>query len=112
LERHVVFANAECLLVAAAQARQHQPAARPNRLTEAHCFFQIGPVVPNSIYPCHLFAPVKSKLAGLLKRIDPSYNLTPADVYFGCGLAILDQRARIKRQTIEHRRLQHRKLAA
>lgn len=39
-------------------------------------------------------------------------NLTPADVYFGRGPAILAERARIKRQTIEHRRLQHRKLAA
>ena len=39
-------------------------------------------------------------------------NLTPADVYFGRGPTILAQRARIKQQTIEHRRLQHRKLAA
>ena len=39
-------------------------------------------------------------------------NLTPADVYFGRGPTILAQRAQIKRQTIEHRRLQHRKLAA
>ena len=39
-------------------------------------------------------------------------NLTPADVYFGRGPAILAQRARIKRLTIEHRRLQHRKRAA
>jgi putative transposase len=39
-------------------------------------------------------------------------NLTPADVYFGRGPAILAERARIKRQTIDHRRLQHRKLAA
>ena len=39
-------------------------------------------------------------------------NLTPADVYFGRGPAILAERARIKRQTIQHRRLQHRKLAA
>jgi transposase InsO family protein len=39
-------------------------------------------------------------------------NLTPADVYFGRGHAILRTRERIKRKTIEHRRLQHRKTAA
>ena len=39
-------------------------------------------------------------------------NLTPADVYFGRGQTILLQRERIKRQTIETRRLQHRKSAA
>jgi putative transposase len=41
-----------------------------------------------------------------------SNNLTPADAYFGRAAAIIKQRERIKRQTIEHRRLQHRKLAA
>ncbi len=39
-------------------------------------------------------------------------NLTPADVYFGRGQAILNNRERIKRKTIETRRLQHRKFAA
>lgn len=39
-------------------------------------------------------------------------NLTPADVYFGRGRTILLERERIKRKTIEHRRLQHRKAAA
>ena len=39
-------------------------------------------------------------------------NLTPADVYFGRGNAILKQRERIKRKTIETRRLHHRKSAA
>ena len=39
-------------------------------------------------------------------------NLTPADVYFGRGQAILKQRERIKRKTMETRRLQHRKYAA
>lgn len=39
-------------------------------------------------------------------------NLTPADVYFGRGQAILLERERIKRKTIEQRRLHHRKLAA
>jgi transposase InsO family protein len=39
-------------------------------------------------------------------------NLTPADVYFGRGQAILSQRERIKRKTFENRRLHHRKSAA
>jgi putative transposase len=39
-------------------------------------------------------------------------NLTPADVYFGRGQTILLQRERIKRNTFEQRRLQHRKTAA
>ena len=39
-------------------------------------------------------------------------NVTPADAYFGRAPPIIKQRERIKRQTIEYRRLQHRKLAA
>ena len=39
-------------------------------------------------------------------------NLTPADVYFGRGQAILQQRERIKKNTIETLRLLHRKAAA
>jgi transposase InsO family protein len=39
-------------------------------------------------------------------------NLTPADVYFGRGQTILIKREKIKRQTIEYRRLQHCKSAA
>lgn len=39
-------------------------------------------------------------------------NVTPADAYFGRAAAIIKQRERIKQQTIEHRRLQHRKFAA
>ena len=39
-------------------------------------------------------------------------NLTPADVYFGRGQAILMNRERIKRQTIATRRLLHRRQAA
>ena len=34
-------------------------------------------------------------------------NLTPADVYFGRAQTILTERERIKRQTIQQRRLQH-----
>ena len=39
-------------------------------------------------------------------------NLTPADVYFGRGQTILLQREKIKRRTIELRRLHHAKSAA
>ncbi|WP_148309194.1 IS3 family transposase [Sphingopyxis fribergensis] len=39
-------------------------------------------------------------------------NVTPADAYFGRAAAIIERRERIKRKTLEHRRLQHRKLAA
>jgi len=39
-------------------------------------------------------------------------NVTPADVYFGRDKAILKQRERIKRKTLEARRLHHRKHAA
>jgi putative transposase len=39
-------------------------------------------------------------------------NVTPADVYFGRDKAILKQRERIKRKTLEARRLHHRRQAA
>ncbi len=39
-------------------------------------------------------------------------NLTPADVYFGRGQDILTERERIKRRTIQERRLQHHLQAA
>ena len=39
-------------------------------------------------------------------------NLTPADVYFGRGHAILAERERIKKQTIQNRRLIHQLNAA
>lgn len=39
-------------------------------------------------------------------------NVTPADAYFGRASAVLERRRKIKRKTIAHRRLQHRKIAA
>ena len=39
-------------------------------------------------------------------------NLTPADVYFGRGLAILKRRETIKRKTIEQRRRLHQQAIA
>jgi len=43
---------------------------------------------------------------------DSLNNVTPADAYFGRAAAIIRPCVRTKRRTIEHRRLQHRKLAA
>lgn len=39
-------------------------------------------------------------------------NVTPSDVYFGRDKAILQQGERIKRKTLETRRLHHRQRAA
>ena len=39
-------------------------------------------------------------------------NLTPADVYFGRGQAILERREKIKRKTIEQRRRLHQQASA
>jgi putative transposase len=39
-------------------------------------------------------------------------NVTPLDVYFGRHEAILKQRERIKRKTLETRRLHHNRRAA
>jgi putative transposase len=39
-------------------------------------------------------------------------NLTPTDVFFGRGQAILEERERIKKLTIQNRRLQHQLKAA
>ena len=47
------------------------------------------------------------------KRLHESLNnLTPADVYFGRGQAILEERESIKKITIQNRRLQHQLKAA
>ena len=39
-------------------------------------------------------------------------NVTPADAYFGRAPVIIKGRERIKRETLEYRRLQHREIAA
>jgi len=39
-------------------------------------------------------------------------NVTPADIYFGRDKDILREREKIKKQTIQYRRLQHQKQAA
>ncbi len=48
----------------------------------------------------------------LQKKSSGKEKLAPADAYFGRADTIIKQRERINKQTIERRRLQHRKLAA
>jgi putative transposase len=43
---------------------------------------------------------------------EPAINLTPADVYFGRGQAILERREKLKRKTIEQRRRLHQQAIA
>ncbi|MEP3047145.1 MAG: hypothetical protein ABJP14_10165 [Roseibium sp.] len=50
--------------------------------------------------------------ASIAERHESLGNLTPADVYFGRGEAILLERESIKRNTINQRRLQYRNQAA
>lgn len=66
----------------------------------------------------HLPGELEARIAGFVehynhRRAHESLdNLTPADVYFGRGRAILLERERIKRQTIQQRRLLHHSQAA
>ena len=71
-------------------------------------------LLENYYLPGDLENQIKAFVAGYNHRryhesID---NLTPADVYFGRGHTILLERERIKRKTIQTRRLLHRKQAA
>src|SRR5215831_10049497 len=59
------------------------------RLGTASCFTSLSPDYNNCRYH---------------ESLD---NLTPADVYFGRGQAILERREKIKRKTIEQRRRLH-----
>jgi putative transposase len=71
-------------------------------------------LLENYFLPGHLEAQIEAFVAHYNhQRYHESLNnLTPADVYFGRREAILMERERIKRQTIQTRRLQHQMQAA
>jgi putative transposase len=71
-------------------------------------------LLENYYLPGDLQAQIEAFVADYnLRRYHESIdNLTPADVYFGRGPTILEERERIKRQTIANRRLQHQLQAA
>jgi protein-disulfide isomerase len=58
------------------------------------------------------FAADKQGKYGAFHQALMLYHGSLTDAYFGRAADILRQRANIKRQTIQHRRLQHRKIAA
>jgi hypothetical protein len=57
-------------------------------------------------------SPEQSKEARFHADHESLGNLTPADVYFGRGTKILNMTEKIKRETIQKRRLTHFKFAA
>jgi putative transposase len=71
-------------------------------------------LLENYYLPGDLEAQIGSFVAhyNYLRYHESIANLTPADVYFGRGQTILLERERIKRQTIQNRRLHHRGQAA
>jgi transposase InsO family protein len=66
-------------------------------------------LLENYYLPGELEARIKAFVAyyNHLRYHESIDNLTPADVYFGRGQTILLERERIKRKTIQHRRLLH-----
>ena len=71
-------------------------------------------LLENYYLPGHLEASIGDFVThyNYLRYHESIANLTPADVYFGRGQTILLERERIKRQTIQNRRLHHRDQAA
>jgi transposase InsO family protein len=67
---------------------------------------------------CHLPGDLEQQIEAFVEHYghqryrESLNNVTPADAYFGRAQYIIKQRERIKRKTIEYRRLQHRKIAA
>jgi hypothetical protein len=56
--------------------------------------------------------PAEKLVRDIRRYYESLNNLIPADVYFGGGQTILLERQRIKRKTIQHRRLMHQQNAA
>ena len=82
---------------------EHRPRSLKNRI-----------LLENYYLPCDLEASIDKFVDHYNHRRyhESLSNLTPADVYFGRGQTILLERERIKRNTIQKRRLQHQKKAA
>ena len=69
-------------------------------------------LLENYFLPGDLEAQIEAFVDHYKRYHESINNVTPADVYFGRVKAILKQRERIKRKTLEARRLHHRQHAA
>ena len=103
-------------------ARQTRHAAYPRRALSSddteierwHLTLKNRILLENYDLPGQLEARIEAFVAHYnhLRYHESIDNLTPADVYFGRGQTILLERERIKRKTIQHRRLHHKTHAA
>jgi transposase InsO family protein len=103
------------------QGPRHEPCARrPNAPPDPGQDRALAPDPENRILLENYFLPgdLERQIEAFIEHYNHQRyheslkNVTPADAYFGRAPAIIKQREIIKRQTIEHRRLLHRKLAA
>ena len=80
---------------------------RDGHVSLGYFFFDPPGELENYYLPGELEARIEAFVAHYnhLRYHESIDNLTPADVYFGRGQTILLERERIKRKTIQHRRL-------
>jgi transposase InsO family protein len=71
-------------------------------------------LLENYFYPGDLEAQINAFIEHYNHRSfhESLKNITPADAYFGRAIATIEKRERIKKHTIQNRRLQHQQLAA
>ena len=110
LKVHDLITSPAFILVKAADAF-HTPTTAPN---QQHQTLKNRILLENYYLPGALEAQVEAFVAHYNhhRYHESLSNLTPADVYFGRGQTILLDRERIKRRTIQRRRLIHQRQAA
>ena len=96
------------------QAGYRLPCRRAQKIERWHLTLKNRILLENYYLPGKLEARIEAFVAHYnhLRYHESINNLTPADVYFGRGQTILLERERIKRKTIQHRRLLHKTHAA
>jgi DNA-binding winged helix-turn-helix (wHTH) protein len=89
-----------------------RPVEAYRELELAHARDPLSLAINSDLGFLHYYTQRYSDAINHLRYHESIANLTPADVYFGRGQTILLERERIKRRTIENRRLNYRQIAA